>query len=136
MKTPPLFDLAKVRHRRKRRAVGSPPPPPPPAGLTLLAVDALVVIGPELEMNLVFDVTGADVLNDVSAADPTKWTARYQGEKYVGSILGNVVADTLYLQMTPAGAEAGPDVLSYANAPSDVGDSAGRQLAAFSGFPI
>jgi hypothetical protein len=134
MKTPPLFDLAKVRHRRKRRAVGSPPPTP--AGLTLLAVDALVVIGPELEMNLVFDVTGADMLDDVSAADPTKWTARYQGISYVGSILTNVVADTLYLQMTPAGADAGPDVLSYANAPSDVADSAGRQLAAFTGFPI
>ena len=39
-----------------------------------------------------------------------------------------------YLQMTPAGAEAGADVLSYANAPSDVSDSLGRFLAAFAVF--
>ena len=87
-------------------------------------------------MNLQFDVAGTDVLNDVSAADPAKWTARYQGQKYVGSILTNVVSDTLYLQMTPSGAEAGADVLSYANAPSDVSDSLGRFLAAFSDFPL
>ena len=87
-------------------------------------------------MNHQFDVAGTDVLNDVSTALPSKWTARYQGVSYVGSILLNVAADTLYLQMTPAGAEAGADVLSYANAPSDVSDSAGRLLAAFGGFPL
>jgi hypothetical protein len=94
------------------------------------------VIAPDIEMNLLFDVSGTDMLNDVSAADPSKWTARYQGEKYVGSILVNVQPDTLYLQMTPAGAEAGADVLNYANAPSDVSDSLGRFLAAFSGYPL
>ena len=111
-------------------------PDPPPAALTLVAVDALAVIGPEIEMNLVFDVGGSDTLDDVSGADPAKWTARYQGVAYVGSFLTNVVPDTLYLQMTPAGAAAGPDVLNYANAPSDVSDSAGRQLAAFEGFAL
>jgi hypothetical protein len=45
-----------------------------------------------------------------------------------------VAPDMFYLQMTPAGAEA--DVLSYANAPSDVSDSLGRFLAAFAGFPL
>ncbi len=94
------------------------------------------MIGSDIEMNLLFDVTGSDTLNDVSGADPAKWTARYQGQKYVGAILANAAPDALYLQMTPAGAEAGADVLSYANAPSDVSDSIGRQLAAFSGFPI
>ena len=49
---------------------------------------------------------------------------------------GNVAPDTLYVQMTPAGAEAGADVLNYANAPSDVSDSLGRFLAAFDGFPL
>ena len=124
-----------IRRRRRRPAL-APPPPPPPAALALVAVDAFAVIGPEIEMNLIFDVTGTDVLNDVSAADPAKWTARYQGQKYVGSFLTNVAPDTLYLQMTPAGAEAGADLLNYANAPSDVGDSAGRQLAAFAEFPL
>jgi hypothetical protein len=125
--------------RRKRRNRDFRPrhnPAPPPAALTLLAVDALADIGAEIEMNLLFDVAAGEVLNDVSAADPTKWTARYQGEKYVGAILLNVAPDTLYLQMPPAGAEAGADVLSYANAPSDVSDSLGRFLAAFSDFPL
>ena len=60
----------------------------------------------------------------------------YQGQRYVGAILQNILPDTLYLQMTPTGAEAGADVLNYANAPSDVSDSLGRWLAAFSGFPL
>jgi hypothetical protein len=121
---------------RRRRRPAFTAPPPPPAALALIAVEGLAVIGPELEMNLQFDVTGTAVLNDVSAADPAKWTARYQGISYVGSILQNVAPDMLYLQMTPAGAQAGADVLDYANAPSDVADSLGRQLAAFSGFPL
>ena len=87
-------------------------------------------------MNLIFDVSGADVLNDVSAADPTKWTARYQGQKYVGTTLTNVLPDMLYLNMSATGAEAGADELGYANAPSDVSDSLGRFLAAFGGFPL
>ena len=122
--------------RRRGRAKTPAAAPPPPAALTLLSVNSLVVIGPEIEMNLVFDVTGSDTLNDVTAADPGKWTARYQGVLYVGSILVNVAPDSLYLQMTPAGAEAGADVLHYANAPSDVSDSLGRLLAAFQGFPL
>src|SRR5688500_9264309 len=110
-----LIERAIIFRKRRAnlmRAGRSSPPPPPPAALGLAAVDALVVLGPEIEMNLLFDVAGTDLLNDVSAADPAKWTARYQGEKYVGSILTNVAPDTLYLQMTPAGAEAGADVLN------------------------
>jgi hypothetical protein len=121
---------------RRRGRANIPAASPAPAALALVSVDALSVIGPELEMNLVFNVGGTDAMADVSAADPAKWTARYQGQKYVGAILVNVAPDTLYLQMTPAGAEAGADVLSYANAPSDVSDSLGRFLAAFSDFPL
>jgi hypothetical protein len=60
-------------------------------------------------MNLIFNVEGAgtDLLNDVSAADSTKWTARYQGTRYVGAILTNVAPDTLYLQMTPTAPRRG-----------------------------
>ena len=124
----------KYRRRRRRGKVEAARL----AALTLVTVEALSVIGPDLEMNLVFNTGGAgtDVLDDVIGADPTKWTARYQGQKYVGSILQNVAPDTLYLQMTPAGAEAGADVLAYSNAPSDVSDSLGRFLAAFSDFPL
>ena len=121
---------------RRRRGRSKPAQQGGPAALGLVSVDSLSVIGPEIEMNLIFNVSGAETLNDVSAADPTKWTARYQGQKYVGSILQNIAPDMLYLQMTPAGAEAGADVLNYANAPSDVSDSLGRFLAALAEFPI
>ena len=123
---------------RKRRAnlTRVRPSSPPPPALALVAVDALVVIGPEIEMNLVFNVTGADSMSDVSGAAPTKWSARYQGTRYTGSLIGNVILDTLYLQMIPIGPEAGADELSYSNAPSDISDSLGRFLAAFAGFPL
>ena len=135
MLTPPRVKHPSRRRRRRRRNEAAATPPPP-AGLALVAIEGLAIIGPELEMNLQFDVAGTDLLNDVSAADPAKWTARYQGQTFVGSILQNIAPDMLYLQMQPAGAQAGPDVLNYANAPSDVSDSLGRQLAAFVAFPL
>jgi hypothetical protein len=131
----PTFLPARPRVRRKRRrAPGAAPPPA--AALMLVGVTGLSVIGPEIEMNLVFNTTEAQPLSSVNAADPAKWTARYQGQRYVGSLLGDVQFDTAYLQLTPAGPEAGADVLSYANAPSDVSDSLGRFLGAFAGFPL
>ena len=94
------------------------------------------VVGADLEMNLIFNVSGADTLNDVSGADPAKWSARYQGQRYVGSLLSNVLPDTLFIGLSPTGAEAGADELSYANAPSDISDTLGRFLAAFAGFVL
>ena len=96
----------------------------------------MLVFGPTLELNVAFNTTAAEPLNDPSGADPAKWTARYQGQKYVGSLIAAVDFETAFLQMTATGAEAGPDVLNYANAPSDISDSLGRQLAAFQGFAI
>ena len=124
--------------RRPRGRRGKQPPPPPPPALSLVRVEYLSVIGADLEMNLIFNVDeiAGDFLADVSAADPAKWSARYQGQKYVGAVLSNVLPDTLYLSMASSGAEAGADVLNYANAPSDVSDSLGRFLAAFAGFPL
>jgi len=113
----PIIPYPRPRRRRCRRdrslktlaPHGGPPPPPPPAGLTFLGVEALSVSGPggEIEMNLKFDATPEAPLAGVAGADRAKWSARYQGTKYVGSLIGDVVFDTLYLQMTPAGAEAG-----------------------------
>ena len=125
------------RYRRRRRARRANDATAAPA-LAVVGVTGLSVIGPggEIEMNVVFNTTFADPINDPAAADPTKWSARYQGQKYVGSLIAGVDGETIYLQMTPTGAEAGPDVLSYANAPSDIFDALGRQLAAFDEFPI
>jgi hypothetical protein len=92
--------------------------------------------GENLEMNVRLDATEAFPLNVPVGADPAKWTARYQGQTYVGSTVALGDFDFLVLQLAPAGAEAGADVLNYANAPSDISDALGRQLAAFSGFPL
>jgi hypothetical protein len=113
------------KHRRRRRLPRETAALTTPA-LALTGIDAFSVIAPDIEMNLLFNVTGADLLADVSAADPAKWTARFAGTRYVGTFLVNVAPDILYLQMSPAGAEA----LAYSNAPSDVSDSLGRFLAA------
>ena len=125
----------KFRHRRRRSA--RPEAATTPA-LAVVGVIDVSVIGPggELEMTVAFNTTASDALNDPSAADPAKWTARYQGQKYVGSLIAAVDFEALYLQLSPTGAEAGPDVLGYANAPSDISDSLGRQLAAFAGRAI
>ena len=121
--------------RRKRRNRDFRPRRPP-ASLAFLGVENLTVIGPEIEMNLKFDTTPAAPLAGVAGADPAKWSARYQGQRYVPKLVADVVFDTVYLQMTPAGAEAGADEISYANAPSDVSDVLGRFLSAFAGFPL
>jgi hypothetical protein len=120
------------RRRRRRNNTDTVAAP----ALAVVGVNDVSVIGPELEMNVLFNTTGSEPLNDPSAADPAKWTARYQGQKYVGSLIGAVDFEFLYLQLSPAGPEAGPDVLSYANAPSDISDALGRQLAAFAGFAL
>jgi hypothetical protein len=113
-----------------------PPAPPPPVALAVVGAEVLPFVGPELEVNVTFNTSGSDPINDPFAADPNKWTARYLGQKYVGSLIAQVDFETLYLQLSPAGAEVGPDVISYSNAPSDVSDSLGRQLAAFEGFAL
>jgi hypothetical protein len=94
------------------------------------------VFAGQLQMNVLFNTTAENPINDPSAADPAKWTARYGGQKYTGVLLAPVIEDQIYLLLDPAGAEAGADVLSYANAPSDISDFLGRFLAAFSGFPM
>lgn len=76
------------------------------------------------------------LLDPAGAADPLKWTARYNGSLFDGVSLALLSFDTIEVAMTVVGAEAGTDVCAYSNAPSDIGDSLGRQLAAFSAFPL
>ena len=122
------------RHSVRIKSV--PQSAPPPAGLSVVGVDEVEVFAGQLQMNVVFDTTFENPINDPSAADPAKWTARFAGTRYMGVLLAPVVADSIFVLLDPAGAEAGADVLNYANAPSDISDSLGRFLAAFEGFPL
>ena len=132
MRTPPTFIPAKARVRRKRRAVRLAAPP----ALTVAGVDGVSIFAGQLQMNVLFNTTSENPINDPSAADPAKWTARFGGTKYIGVLLAPVVEDSIFVLMDPAGAEAGADVLNYSNAPSDISDTLGRFLAAFSGLPL
>ena len=91
-----------------------------------------------IRVNVVFDTTAAEPLAGVGGAAPAKWTARYQGLGFAGILIALENFDTLQITLssTEAEAEAGADVISYANAPSDISDSLGRFLAAFQGFVL
>ena len=133
MSLPTSFIPAKKRVRRRRRVVIAAP-----GALMVVGIPVFGVYEINLEMEIQFNVTEAAPLADVSAppgADPAKWTARYQGTRYVGSMLQNYEFDKLYLSLAPAGLEAGSDELSYAG-PSDISDVLGRELEAFEDMPI
>jgi hypothetical protein len=84
-----------------------------------------------------FDVTAEQPLAaGVGGADPAKWTVRFDGVRYGAYALSVAAFDTIHLDFIPLESEDGPDVLNYSNAPSDVSDTLGRQLAAFSDRPL
>src|SRR5687768_6980445 len=124
-----------VRKRRNRKGQATPAAPPV-VPLPLSGVDSPGLIEEDLQMWLIFDTTEADPLSSVSGADPGKWSARFDGVRYVGSELTNVTFAWLYLRLTPTGADAGDNELNYEADPSDVFDTLGRQLTAFEGMPI
>ena len=89
-----------------------------------------------IEIGLLFNTTEEEPLASVAEADPTKWSARWQGNRYRGYSIVNADVDRLLVQMEPVQPEAGADVIGYDNNPSDVADSLGRQLAEFADFPL
>jgi hypothetical protein len=88
------------------------------------------------EVRLVFNTTAGNPLASVDAADPSKWTCRFDGVAYTGAALLNFSDTTLSILFGFTGAEAGVDVINYANDPSDISDTLGRQLAAFAGLAL
>jgi hypothetical protein len=109
---------------------------PRPSALSLIAVTDIEETAGDLECVLVFDTTAEHPLASVAGADPQKWTMRYDGKKWMGILLTNQAYNTLALYMAEQGPEAGPDVISYAAGPSDIGDTLGRQLGAVVDWPI
>jgi hypothetical protein len=129
--------IPQFRRRTGRTKTAAPTPTPPPAaGLALSAVLNVTFDGTDATCDLVFNTTVADPLSSVAGADPNKWTARLGGELYLGQEITNVAFDRLHLVLQIVQPEAGPDVINYANAPSDISDALGRGLAAFSDFPL
>ena len=130
---PPI--LLRVR-RRRRRTRGAGGHVPVPAALSALSAAVVEFDADILRVNVVFDTTAAEPLAGVGGAAPIKWRARYQGLGFEGILITPVTFDTLQVTLSATEPEAGADLISYANAPSDVSDSLGRFLAAFGGFPL
>jgi len=91
---------------------------------------------PVLSVTLVFDTTAAEPLV-AGTLDPAKWSAVWQGAGGFSGLAADVVAfDRIALQLQGPAGPGGASSVSYSNAPSDVSDTLGRMLAAFSDRPL
>ena len=101
--------------------------------LAVVGYAGFSVSGGNLDVHFLFNTSEEYPLMDASGADPTKWTARYAGQRYQGSNIVPIAADELLVVYAPQGAEAGPNVTNYAADPSDIADVLQRHLPAFAG---
>jgi hypothetical protein len=121
----------------KRRKYGKGRPSPLATGpLAVASVSGVSFNGTSGTLTAVFNVSPPFALADVSAAMPGKWIARYANVRYIAVALAAAGTDGVQLTFTDLNPEAGPNELVYSNAPSDIADTQGRQLAAFGGMPI
>jgi hypothetical protein len=123
---------AKRRVRRTRR---QPSSPAAAATLQVIGVEGVFYDEPLLSFTLVFNTT-AEVPLVVHELDPAKWSAVYQGNAFTGYLAEVVAFDRITVTVQADAPAAGADSVSYTAAPSDVSDSSGRELAAFSDYPI
>jgi hypothetical protein len=110
--------------------------PDPPAALSVVSVEIVSEDPTDLHLKVFFNTTEEEPLVYSEEFLPGKWTARRNDVRFHG---GNVTwfdFNCLEVALQNFEADAGEDELNYSNAPSDVSDSLGRMLAAFTGFPL
>ena len=131
-----IFLPVRSRVARKRR-LASHAGPTPPVG-PLAVTDVVSVAEDETGLNVVlrFNTTAGDPLADLSEAFGSKWSARWNDTGWEGDGIERLTYDTVRVHLIPLGGDVGADVINYSNDPSDIADTGGRQLAAFSGFPL
>ena len=133
---PPSIIPARPRVGRKRARVQSPAGPTPPTGpLTLLSVQGINLGSEGGDVTCVMDTTAAFPLADPSSADPSKWSVRYNDERYQGTGLSLMAFNQLRVHVGPPSSDTGAHSLSYSG-PSDIEDTAGRMLAPVADFPL
>jgi hypothetical protein len=108
----------------------------PVTALAVVGYAGFSVSGGNLDVHFLFNTSEEYPLMDASGADPTKWTARYAGQRYQGSDIVPIAADELLIVYTAQGAEPGPNVTNYAADPSDIADVRGRKLIRFTALPL
>ena len=131
-----LSDVPPLTVRRYRRRPRLPAAAPAPAALALVSVSGVSFNGTSGSLTATLNVNPGFALADVSGAMPGKWIARFANVRYIAVALAAAGTDGVQLTFTDLNPEAGPNELVYSNAPSDIADTQGRQLAAFSGFPL
>jgi hypothetical protein len=102
----------------------------PPAGLVVVGVENVVYDEPLLALTLVFDTTVGEPLV-ADALDAAKWSGVWQGGAMAGNSAEVIAFDRVTVLLEGAAGPGGASSVSYSNAPSDVSDTLGRQLAAF-----
>jgi hypothetical protein len=122
------------KFRRTRKPVKRKPPTVPTGSLSLVAVQNVVVVSNTITCDLVFDTSVAFPLTNVASASAAKWSVRYSNTLYNASSLVQSAYNVITLHGSSALGPPGGNVVNYTNAPSDIADTAGRQLAAISGM--
>jgi hypothetical protein len=129
---PPEFIPIKRRAHRRRRGASTSPAP---ATLEVVGVENVFYDEPVLTFTVVFNTT-ADAPLVEGVLDPEKWSGVYQGGEMTGLTADYAGFDRILVSLQGAAGAGGASSVSYANDPSDVSDSLGRQLAAFDAFPL
>jgi hypothetical protein len=103
--------------------------------LAVVGVENVVYDDPVLSLTLIFNTTaGEPLVADV--LDPAKWSGVWQGGAMAGNAAEVIAFDRVTVLLEGAAGPGGASSVSYSNAPSDVVDTLGRTLAAFSGLPL
>jgi hypothetical protein len=126
---PPLYP------RKRKPKVTPTTPAPTPATLQVVGVENLVYDEPMLTFTLVLNTSEDDPL----VADPLdaeKWSGTYEGGAMTPYSADVVAFDRITVTLQGLAGGGGASSVSYAADPSDVSDTSGRELAAFSGLPL
>jgi hypothetical protein len=126
---PPLYP------RKRKPKPGAKKFTPTPATLQVIGVENVFYDEPLLSFTLVLNTTAENPLV-VDTLDPEKWSATYQGGAFTSYSAEVVAVDRISVTVEGTAGGGGPNTVAYAADPSDVSDTSGRQLAAFSGFPL
>ena len=90
----------------------------------------------DLLLRVFFNTTEAAPLVEGEGFDAAKWTARRNNLRFNAGNVAWFDFNCIEVALQQVEANEGEDELSYSNAPSDIADTLGRQLAAFEGFPL
>jgi hypothetical protein len=124
-------DIPFIGGRRKRAANAAPAP----AALAVIGVENVNYDDPLLSFTLVLDTTAEDPLV-ADTLDPDKWSATYEGGAFTSYSAEVVAFDRINVTVQGVAGGGGASSVSYAADPSDVSDTSGRTLAAFSDLPL